>query len=114
VLGFLTPIAAFAVTSAMLVAIAMVHWQKGFWNGNGGFEFNLLIAAAASALAATGGERFSVDNALGWADNLSGVWWGVGSLVGGALAALMLLTLGRRPEAPAERDVRRGETLRAA
>ena len=82
----------------MIVAIATAHWSKGFWNGNGGFEFNLLIIAAAAALAAIGPGRFSLDRAFGWADNLSGVWWGVGVLGAGALASLFMLTLGRRPE----------------
>ena len=53
-LGLGTPFAALAIVSAMIVAIATAHWSKGFWNGNGGFEFNLLIIAAAAALAATG------------------------------------------------------------
>jgi putative oxidoreductase len=101
-LGLVTPFAALAIVSAMIVAIATAHWSKGFWNGNGGFEFNLLIIAAAAALAATGPGRFSLDRAFGWADNLSGVWWGVGVLGAGALSSLFLLTLGRRPEqAPA-------------
>jgi putative oxidoreductase len=97
-LGLVTPLAALAIVATMMVAIATVHWSKGFWNGNGGFEFNLLIIAAATALAATGPGRFSLDRAFGWADNLSGVWWGVGVLGAGALISLLLLTLGRRPE----------------
>src|SRR5579864_2578024 len=47
-LGFVTPLAALAIVTVMMVAIATVHWTKGFWSGNGGFEFNLLIAAAAT------------------------------------------------------------------
>src|SRR6185312_15637699 len=53
--GFLVPFAAFAIVAGMLVAIATAHWQKGFWNGAGGYEFNLLIVVAATALAAIGG-----------------------------------------------------------
>ena len=98
-LGLLTPLAAVAIVAVMAVAIALVHWQKGFFNGAGGYEFNLLIAAAAVALAATGGGRFSLDRALGWADNLSGVWWGVGVLAAGVLLALFTITVGRRREA---------------
>jgi putative oxidoreductase len=73
----------------MFVAVATVHWRDGFWSSNGGFEYNLLIWAAAIAVAASGPGRFSLDAALGWVDNLSGVWWGVGvlaaSLAGGGL-----------------------------
>jgi putative oxidoreductase len=97
-LGLFTPFAALAIATVMMVAIATVHWSKGFWSGNGGFEFNLLIVSAAAALAATGPGRFSLDRAFGWADNLSGVWWGVGVLGAGAVIASVLLTLGRRPE----------------
>jgi putative oxidoreductase len=97
-LGFLTPFAALGIDAVMMVAIATVHWAKGFWAGNGGFEFNLLIIAAATALAAVGPGRFSLDHAFGWADNLSGKWWGAGVLAGGALIAFLLLTIGRRPE----------------
>lgn len=100
-LGFLTPFAAFAIVVAMLVAIAAVHWKNGFWASGGGYEFNLLILAGAAALAATGGGRFSLDNAFGWAGSLSGLWWGVGALAAGAVVAFGMLTLGRRPEAPA-------------
>jgi putative oxidoreductase len=96
--GFLTPFAALGIDAAMMVAIATVHWSKGFWAGNGGFEFNLLIIAAATALAAIGPGRFSLDHAFGWTDNLSGKWWGLGVLAGGALITFLLLTVGRRPE----------------
>jgi putative oxidoreductase len=88
--GFLTPLGALAVTASMVVAVALVHWQNGFFAGNGGYEFNLSLVAAAVALAATGPGRFSIDRALHWDDNLSGPWWGLGvvvvALVGGLLA----------------------------
>jgi len=97
--GFLTPFAALAMASVMVVAIGSVHWKNGFWAGNGGYEYNLMIWTAAVAVAATGPGRFSIDNALGWADNLSGVWWGVGvlgaSLTGGLL---VLATREMQPE----------------
>jgi putative oxidoreductase len=105
VLGLFVPFAALAIVAAMTVAVALVHRQKGFFNGGGGYEFNLLIAASSVALAALGGGRFSLDRALGWADNLSGTWWGVGVLVAGVLAGLFMITAGRRHEASAkERD----------
>ena len=97
-----------------LVAIGTTHARNGFWNGAGGYEFNLLILAVATALAATGGGRVSLDNALGWADNLSGLWWGVGVLAVAALGAIAMLTIGRRPETPAVAEPERDQTLRAA
>jgi putative oxidoreductase len=88
--GFLTPLGTLAVTAAMVVAVALVHWKNGLWSSKGGFEFNLALTAGAVALAATGPGRFSIDRALGWDDNLSGLWWAVGAVaiatVGGFLA----------------------------
>jgi putative oxidoreductase len=111
-LGLGTPFAAFAVVAVMVVAIATIPWRNGFWNGAGGYEFNLLILSAAATLAATGPGRFSLDRAFGWADNLSGLWWGVGALGVGALAALVMLTVGRRREARAATEP--GAGLRTA
>jgi hypothetical protein len=79
----------------MLNAIATVHWPKGFWITRGGYEYNLIIWAAAIAVAFTGGGRFSVDRLLGWDDNLSGLWWGVGALLASALVSAATLTIGR-------------------
>jgi putative oxidoreductase len=94
-LGLLTPLAAFALVVVMLIAIATVHWEKGFWSTAGGYEFNLAIVAAALALAATGPGRLSLDNAAGWAGSLSGAWWAVGVLVAGVIATLVTLSVGR-------------------
>ena len=93
--GFLTPLAAFGIAVTMIVAIATVHWTKGFFAGNGGYEFNLLIIAGAVALAATGPGRFSIDNAIGWADNISGLIWGAIVLGAAVVAAFVTLTVGR-------------------
>jgi putative oxidoreductase len=114
--GFLTPFAALAMASVMVVAIGSVHWKNGFWAGNGGYEYNLLIWTAAVAVAATGPGRFSIDNALGWADNLSGVWWGVGVLAASLAGGLLVLaTREMQPEpeaadAPLARETERETT----
>jgi len=89
--GFLTPLAALGMTVVMLNAIAVVHWTKGFFNGNGGLEFPLQLATIAIAVTAIGPGRFSLDRALGWDDNISGVWWGVG--VTAAAVAITVLTV---------------------
>ena len=65
VLGLLTPLACAAVAASMLVAMALIHWPKGFWNSKGGFEFNLSILAAAVGLAFTGAGSVSLDAAFG-------------------------------------------------
>jgi putative oxidoreductase len=59
--GFLTPLSAAVMVIVMLVAIFTVHIKKGFWNTNGGYEFPLLIIAAALALALAGPGPWSVD-----------------------------------------------------
>ena len=58
----------------MLNAIATVVWPKGFL---GGYEFELTLATVAVALAATGPGEISLDDAIGWADELSGIALGV-------------------------------------
>jgi putative oxidoreductase len=78
--GFVTPLAALGIAVVMINAITLVHWSNGFFNGNGGIEFPLTLLTIAVAVAATGPGRFSVDRALGWDDNLSGLWWGIGVL----------------------------------
>ena len=100
------PFAALAIVAAMTVAIVLVHGRNGFFNSAGGLEFNLVIAAAGVALAATGPGRFSLDRAFGWAGNLSGTWWGVGVLGAGVLAGLFVVRIGRRHETrtAAQRD----------
>jgi putative oxidoreductase len=94
--GFLTPLGALAVTVVMLNAVYTVHWPKGFFVAKGGYEFNLLIAASAVALAATGPGRFSIDRAIGWDDNISGLWWGLGVAGAAVVVAFLTLTVGRR------------------
>jgi putative oxidoreductase len=100
--GFLTPFAALLMASTMVVAIGSVHWKNGFFVANGGYEFNLVLWTVAVAVAATGPGRFSVDAALGWADNLSGLWWGVGVLAASlASGGLVLAIREQQPEADA-------------
>jgi putative oxidoreductase len=93
--GFLTPFAALGIVVVMMTAIATVHWKNGLFVTAGGYEYNLVLIAAATAIAMTGPGRFSVDRALGWDDNLSGAWWGVGVLGAGALLTGLTIALFR-------------------
>jgi putative oxidoreductase len=93
-LGLLTPLGAAAVAGVMIVAIATVHWSNGFFNTNGGYEFNLLIVATAIALAFTGPGDFSIDHLFGW--TLAGLPWGLGVLGVAAAAAGLVLAM-RKP-----------------
>src|SRR5438445_9767314 len=97
-LGFLTPLAALGIVVVMLNAIGSVHWQKGFWNTNGGFEFNLTLLTVAVAVAATGPDRFSLARWLGRDDSLSGLWWGVGVLATALVISTVTLATRKRPQ----------------
>lgn len=65
ILGFLTPVAAVALIGVMLVAILTVHLKNGFFNMNGGYEFNIALAGMALALLISGAGAYSLDAALG-------------------------------------------------
>jgi putative oxidoreductase len=64
-LGFLNPLPSFAIAGSMIVAVALVHLPKGFFNSKGGYEFNLAILAAAAAVALAGPGAYSLDSAVG-------------------------------------------------
>jgi putative oxidoreductase len=100
--GFVTPLAALALTVVMLNAIGTVHWKKGFFNSAGGFEYNLLIIATALAVTAAGPGRFSLDSAFGWVGSVFGLWWALAVAALASAVAVVTLTLGRRaPDAAA-------------
>jgi putative oxidoreductase len=101
--GLVTPLAALGITVVLLNAILAVHRKNGFFNGDGGIEFPLALASVAVAVAATGPGRFSIDRLIGWDDNISGLWWGVG--VAGVALAITFVTL---------TVLRRRERLKAA
>jgi putative oxidoreductase len=65
--GLWTPLAALLVVATMAVAVAKVHGPKGFFVQNGGYEYNLILAIAALALAATGPGAYSLEHVLGLA-----------------------------------------------
>jgi len=99
--GFLTPAAAAAVVAVMLVAAVSVHVKKGFFVPNGGYEYTLVLGAAALALAFTGPGAISLDQALGisW----SGEKWGLGALAAGLIGgAVPLIARKTAPAATAQ------------
>jgi putative oxidoreductase len=61
--GVFTRPAAFAVAFNMGVASYKAHWKNGFY-GQGGYEFSLLLGAAALSLGLTGPGRLSVDRLI--------------------------------------------------
>ena len=101
-LGFLTPLAALGIAVVMLNAIFVVHWRNGFFNSNGGVEFPLTLATVAVAVAATGPGRFSIDRLIGWDDNITGVWWGVGIAAAALAISFVTVTVLRHRESMQE------------
>jgi putative oxidoreductase len=90
-LGFLTPLAGFAIIGTMMNAGIAVHRGKGPWASNGGWELPLTYATVGAATAFTGAGRYSVDHALGW--NLVGSDWGVAALLAGVIAGFVTLAI---------------------
>jgi putative oxidoreductase len=98
-LGLLTPLGCAAIAIVMLNAIFAVTLKRGFLLGS---ELELMYLVTAIALAATGPGRFSLDRAIGWDDNISGLWWGVLALGVAAVVSIATLALfHRRPQAQA-------------
>ncbi|MGV9802876.1 DoxX family protein [Mycobacterium sp. NPDC003449] len=63
-LGLLTPVPAAGFVALMLVAAWTVHRHNGFFIVKEGWEYNLILAVAAVAVAGTGAGRYSLDHAL--------------------------------------------------
>lgn len=95
--GLVTGLAAAAFVGLMLVAALTDHRGKGYFVFKGGSEYVLLVALVAVGVAALGPGRWSLDHALGLESMSGGVWWAVGSLVAGILAAGGLLAACYRP-----------------
>lgn len=61
-LGLLTPAGAALIVITMLVAIATVHGKNGYWSTQNGFEYNLILIAAAVGVAIAGPGHIAIDN----------------------------------------------------
>ncbi len=84
--GLATPLAASVLSATMMTAIKTVHAKNGPWLNNGGYEYNVVLIAAALALAEVGPGALSLDAALG--RERSGPGWALAALLTGALGAL--------------------------
>ncbi|HZO49918.1 MAG TPA: DoxX family protein [Gaiellaceae bacterium] len=102
--GLFVPVAALLLAAVMATAIATVHWKNGVWAQDGGFEFPLVMATVAFAVAAIGAGSISLDHAFGvsW----HGLGWAIAATVIGAAAGIAGSGAGRawaRRQARAER-----------
>ena len=110
-LGLFTPFAAAALVAVMTAAVITVHFAKGLWVTNGGYEYNLVLAASAVTLAATGAGSWSLDHALSF--SISGVLWAVGALLVGVIGGVGAVLSGRSHE-PRSRGVASGRPTTAS
>jgi putative oxidoreductase len=89
--GLFTPLAAAVIFATMLVAVFGVHWEKGFFSQQGGYEFPLVLGVTAVGLAFTGPGRWSLDAFVGLP--FAGLPWGAAAIGLGVLGALPPLVL---------------------
>ncbi len=95
VAGAATPVAASVLTATMLTAINRVHLKKGPWLANGGYEYNVVLIAAALALAETGPGPLSVDG-----DRFHGPKWAALALLAGVIGAVGAHVVAQAAPAP--------------
>ncbi|MEV6221074.1 DoxX family protein [Nocardia fluminea] len=98
ILGFGTPLACAAVIAVTLVAGLLAHRANGFFVFKEGYEYVLVLAMVALALAFVGPGRLSIDHAAG----ITVTGWAGGAIALGAgvvsTAGLLALFWRPRPE----------------
>ena len=91
--GLLTPIPAAGFVALMFVAAWTVHRANGFFIVKEGWEYNLILAAAAVAVATTGAGQYSLDWLIfghNWHDGWHGLFGSLLLGLGGGLGQLVL------------------------
>lgn len=100
-LGLLTPFAAAGIIGVMVVAGWTVHRDNGFFIVSEGWEYTFVMGLMALVIAGFGPGNWSIDEALGFADDLNGyVGLAIAFLLGVA-GGIGQLALFYRPPAPA-------------
>jgi putative oxidoreductase len=97
-LGLVTPFAAAGLIAVMTAAVITVHVKHGFFAGNNGYEYNLVLAATVFALAGVGAGNWSLDHALNL--DLSGTAWALGAAGAGVLGGVGAVISGRLAPRP--------------
>lgn len=103
-LGFFTTFAALGFVGLMTVAYWTVHKDNGFMILNEGWEYVFILAVAAVTVAMIGPLEWSIDNAIGWDDELDGYTGLIISAGGGVAAGAGLMAAFYRPPAPSSSD----------
>jgi putative oxidoreductase len=82
--GVATPLAAAGLTGTMVSAIRHVHFANGLWSTDGGYEYNLVLLAAAAAVT----------------EREAGAGWALAQLVAGAAGSVAMTELAKRHAEP--------------
>jgi putative oxidoreductase len=103
-LGLATPLAGALISGPMITAIKTVHLPNGPWVTEGGYEYNLVLLAAAFAIVDSGPGPLSLDHALGI--ERSGLGWALLQLGAAAAGSAAILKAAegtpQPPASPAE------------
>jgi putative oxidoreductase len=93
-LGLFTPLASALLTGTMATAVRLVHFKKGPWVSDGGYEYNLVLLGAAFALTDAGPGAWSLDAARGrerW-----GAGWALAQLAAGLAGSTLAIEASQR------------------
>jgi len=93
-LGLFGPLGPIGVAASQVTATAVVHWAKGPWVTEGGYELTLTNFAVAAAVASAGVGRYSIDSLVGIAVP---VWLSVAVAVVALLGVLVAIGTRRAP-----------------
>src|SRR6201992_2310819 len=91
--GLLTPIPAAGFVALMFVASWTVHRPNGFFIVKEGWEYNLVLAVSAVAVATIGPGRLSLDWVIfgkNWLDGWQGLLLSIGLGLAGAIGQLLI------------------------
>jgi putative oxidoreductase len=111
-LGLFTPTAGAALTGTMATAVATAHKDNGPWVSDGGWEYNLVLAAAVFAIVDAGPGALSLDAARGrerW-----GAGWALAQLGAALAGAAFVLKRGQEQAAAQQAAEQQNEESIAA
>ena len=114
-LGLFTPLAAAAIIGMMINAIFSVHVENGPWAQSNGYEYPLVLAIVAGAIALGDGGAASLDRMFGL--NLGGLigWLGIlAGIIFGVIAANIRNPELAETDAGADAESDEGEGRKAA